>query len=423
MLKGHVKLQLADGITGRIKEEIEGNNAFTDAINSLLNKAPMGCDRRTLDATQTATESVLDLATTALGGVLLFPEDVGTGLYEPLTHQPTAYSRYGAQDTSDTKSGAYSIAESIEIPNGFRFVHEWGASFGNGTIKTVCLTNKYGAEAYGSKAYFGDTWRFSMGDIGGAARYVGFCDEYFYFLDNHRALANGTRIMRIKRPRLEMLITQKAWNIANAEEVYTCDTNNSRVGISEADKKIYVLKGAASDNKTLVTIDLTTTPVTVSSSTLQNTNSIPVAPSYRYIGICKRGNYIYFGKSISGTELTITKLNISNTADTDELTATITDSTGDIYLTEDTNEIIGNGFVIDTEDTVHVTTAVARAAVAARCGVWQAYSAQSLSLTAERVPLEWQINPYYMASKFSLESAVTKTSALTMKLVYEVTHT
>ncbi len=421
MLHGRVRLDFCDALTGKVKERVEGNNTFTDAINSLLNKAPMGCDRGQLGCSKVNGESVMDLAHTALGGVLLFPETVGNGLYEPLTHQPTAYSRYGARDELDSKTGAWTN-ESIAIEGGFRFVHEWGASYGNGTIKTVCLTNKYGAEAYGSKTYFGDKWRFTLGDMV-SSRMIGFCGDYFYFIDNHRYFNNGNKIKRIRRPRGEMLINQAPWSSEGIDSdfEYVCDTDYSRVGISEADQKIYVLKGAYNSNKTLDVIDLT--DGTVTTSTLQNTSSIHAGQSNYYHGICKRGNYIYFVENVSGTSGTVMKLNITNTADVNTISVTIPARAGEIYLTEDTNEIIGNGFIIDTADVVHVTETTNGIAVGNRFGVWQAFDEQDRTTSGSLDPLIWQINPYYMATKFVLEDAVTKTSALTMKLVYEVTHT
>ena len=61
MIKGKVRLDLCDALTGRVKERVEGNNTFTDAINSLLNKCPCGADRFSLDSTKAVNENQLNL--------------------------------------------------------------------------------------------------------------------------------------------------------------------------------------------------------------------------------------------------------------------------------------------------------------------------------------------------------------------------
>lgn len=421
MIKGRVKLDFCDAITGKVKERIEGNNAFTNAIDSLLNKCPMGADRATLDGNFASRESVLDLAHTALGGVLIFPEEVGNGLYEPLTHQPTAYSRYGAQDTSDTKTGNWTN-ESTEITNGYRFVHEWGASYGNGTIKTVCLTNIYGAEAYGSKTFFGDKVRCYLGTGWTNTRPLGFCDGYYYFVDAQDTFATGTNIRRVKRPIYELLISQQSATYnSDAEIVYTSEASYPRCGLDEEGKKIYIVYGS-----TLKVIDLTDLSISTSTITIPSGAMPDARETYR--NLVKRGNYLYWVKSYDNSTgaITIFKINLNNNADNDEISGTV--ATGgyrhDIYLMSDTGEINGLRFVLDGDDNLISSTTGGESPtyMMNRYGVWQAFK-QRGSTGAGQYMTEFQINPYYMASKFVLESAYTKNSSLTMKLVYEVTHT
>ena len=72
MIHGRVRLDFCDAITGKVKDRIEGDNTFTNAIDSLLNKCPCGADRATLDGTKNTFESQLNFVNSALGGVLLF---------------------------------------------------------------------------------------------------------------------------------------------------------------------------------------------------------------------------------------------------------------------------------------------------------------------------------------------------------------
>lgn len=424
MIKGKVRLDLCDALTGRVKERVEGNNTFTDAINSLLNKCPCGADRFSLDGTKAVNENQLNLARTALGGVLLFPSTVGNGLYEVMSHQPTAYSRYGAQDTSDNKTG-YWTGESIPLtnPEGFKFVHEWGASYGNGTIKTVCLTNIYGAEAYGKKTFFGNKWMYLLPNLGVNIRPLGWCDGFFYYLDKDNNEFDRTQtIKKISRPVYELLIDIPEMLDTNSTVVYTnpddSSYNDSRVGLDPDGKKIYIMSGASGTSKTLTTIDLTAG--TSSTSTLTFTTSIPTRAG-QYIFIVKRGNYLYFCKSYNSGNAVISKINLTNNADYDEISITTATDNGDLFLLSDTNEICGGGFIIGTDDTVYETTSDSQYMIMDRYGVWQAIKMISATGAGSNM-VGFQINPYYMASKFVLEDAVTKTSALTMKLVYEVTH-
>lgn len=434
MIKGRVKLDFCDALTGKVKERIEGNNAFTNAIDSLLNRCPCGVDRGTLDGSKQTGESVLNLATTALGGVLIFPDEVTSGanaFYEPMTHQPTAYSRYGAQDTSDTKTGSFNISESSEISNGYRFVHEWGASYGNGTIKTVCLTNIYGAEAYGKKTAFGDKWLFNLPNFGVNVRPLGWSGGYLYYaVMSTGTFGQGAVIKRIKRPLHELLINQATMLNANAETVYTNGSTNeyngSRIGLDSDGNKLYILYGSSGSNKKLITVDLSVTPVAQTEQTISGTTAIaPVTgASGGYIGIVKRGNYLYFTKENrpSSGAVTIFKVNINNNADFDEISITTASNLGDIRLMTDTNEINGAGFIIGTDDTAYETDTNASQIIGERHGVWQEVKDFSSSASGSAGG-SFQINPYYMASKFVLESEYTKNSSLTMKLVYEVTHT
>lgn len=432
MIKGRVKLDFCDALTGKVKERIEGNNAFTNAIDSLLNKCPCGADRLTLDGAKVNFESQLNLATTALGGVLIFPDEVTAGanaLYEPLTHQPTAYSRYGAQDTSDTKTGSYNISESIEITNGFRFVHEWGASYGNGTIKTVCLTNKYGGEAYGKKTYFGDKFHVYLPQFTGAytPKALGFCDGYYYYITSSGYFGQNAQIRRILRPIGEVLINQPEIALANTELVYTngnvsATDNRNRIGLDSDGKKIYIMKGKSGSNKTLVTIDLATSGFPTSSSELANTSSFDWVSNDYLDLIATRtessNKYIYFYKDAT----TVMKINLSNNADFDDFSIP-TNHAGCLFTMSDTNEINGGGFIIDTAGTVHeCELSSSSTEIMDRYGVWQGLKIVSGS-GAGGYSVGFQVNPYYMASKFVLDTAYTKTSSLTMKLVYEVTHT
>lgn len=434
MIKGKVKLDFCDALTGKVKERIEGNNSFTNAIDSLLNKCPFGWDRATMDGNKYSFVNQLNFATTALGGVLIFPDEVTAGanaLYEPLTHQPTAYSRYGGRDTSDTKSGSYNILESTDISGGFRFVHEWGASYGNGTIKTVCLTNDLGGQTYRKEGcWWRDFYVTHIGDRYGDV--LGYCDGYIYYYDSSERLNDGETLKRMKRPMAEMLVNQKSMDVSrsNAEEIWTNNTGDAvKIGLDSIGKKVYIVYGATNSNKTLLTIDVSGSSFTPVSSTLQNTSGVVTNVGNNNNMLVKRGDYLYFYKSksqYSATDAIVFKINLTNNADYDEISlpsSAVVERYYNMFLLTDTNEICGGSYVIDTNDDVHILD-MSRWNTSIygmdRYGVWQLNKRTGSSGESK---LLLSIDPCYMASKFVLDSAYTKTSSLTMKLVYEVTHT
>lgn len=433
MIHGRVRLDFCDALNGKVKERVEGNNAFTDAINSLLNKAPMGCDRMTLDGDHFAAENMVNFTQTALGGVLIFPHEVGDGLYEPykkivdgsaVSTEPTAYARYGAQDTDDPKTGYFSQRESHSIANGYQFVYEWGSAFGNGKIKTVCLTNLYGGEAYGTKSYFGDKWKTFLPSLGTRVTALGFWGGYFYYINNHQQLGDGSKIMKIRRPLDEMLIDQLPMSEITQTTIYTCDTNGARACLDAGSGKIYVIKGSSSSNKTMDTINLSDD--SVSTTTLPNSSNVMNPKTGDYWLVVKRGDWMYYintsSASSSGGTATLEKYNVENYQGGSSISLTAgAYSNSQIYLMRDTGEINGNGFIIDINDDVHYTPSTTAISVMDRIGVWQAIKAYSSTGDGQK-SIGFQINPYYMASKFVLDSVQTKDSSLTMKLVYEVTH-
>ena len=445
MIHGRVRLDFCDAITGKVKDRIEGDNTFTNAIDSLLNKCPCGADRATLDGTKGNTfESQLNFVNSALGGVLLFPGDVTSGanaLYEPLNNQPTAYASILGQDTTDSKTGYFSSYDSRDIEGGYRFVYEWGASFGNGNIKTVCLTNAYGGEAYGKKAYFGDKFLCLMPAFGASIRALGWCDDYFYYIKGHNSqFSANDQVRRIKRPLYEMFINQAAMLDSNSELFYTHGSdssyNSSRVGLDPVGKKVYIMYGAAGTTKTLAVCDIASfnpltpyTPSSASTSTVTFSQSMPVR-SGQYIMIAKRDNYIYFCKSYDNSgAAVISRLNLNNNADYKEISVSTATANGDLAIMTDTSEINGAGFILGNEQTVggetvipvYETTSQYQHVIMNRYGVWQAIKMISSTGQGPNM-IGFQVNPYYMASKFVLDSVKNKDNTKTMKLIYEVTH-
>lgn len=442
MIHGHVRLDFCDALTGKVKDRVEGDNAFTNAIDSLLNKCPFGWDRRTMDGTGATFESQLNFVTSALGGVVLFGSEVTAGanaLYEPLTNQPTAYARFGDQDTSDNKTGYFSSHDSGNIANGYKFVYEWGASFGNGNIKTICLTNKYGGQAWRKGAYWQDKFDFygKTADNQSYGFVLGYLDGYVYYVkkestgadDISERLSANNSIVRIKRPMNEMLLNQMMFNqtvspgdgsAVAPETVWTNDKSQIvRMGLDTVGKQIYIMYGETDYNKEYITIDVSGNSFTPSSPiTLSNTSGVIKNPGNNTL-IAKRGNYLYFAKTTDPytDNCVIKKIDLTNNANHNEYNI-VQNCTryNNLFLLTDTNEISGGGYVLDTSDNIHyldITNAATAGSYMDRYGIWRLHYWNTLGVT---------IDPCYMASKYVLDDVKVKDNTKTMKLIYEVTH-
>ena len=148
-LHGRVLIEMFDGITGKKTDEVRHDNFFTDALDSILNKCPWGCDRvelggGTIRGTDYQTNRIFE---TLLGGIMLFPDSLGndpSDLYPNFaSNLPTAYASMMAYETADRKQGSFNSVESGAVNNGYKYVYDWSTSNGNGPIAAVALSHKY----------------------------------------------------------------------------------------------------------------------------------------------------------------------------------------------------------------------------------------------------------------------------------------
>lgn len=444
MLKGNVTLELRDGITGKIKERIEGHNTFTNAIPSLLNKCPMGVDRRQLVPNtgnyNNTTDIVSNLAETALGGILLFPNvvdgvDTSTNpytydlnqFYEKWSHQPTGYARIGAQDTEDPKSGTYNGNMSGPIPGGYHFEYDFATSQAIGDIRTIALTNRFGGEAYAQTNFFAQTLLTNGYYSSESVKWMllGFHNGYVYITDGYNIFGTGKKIYRQKFPLNEILINQLPFSVDNSEVVYTNDVGAARVCLSDDDDAIYILSdGSSSNEKVLTTIDLSGSTPSTSTTTLTFGSEYGVTAAIENCHVfAKRGNYMYIVNS-KGITNTILKFNPNSMGQISKISAPTNGSFANLYYNADNGNIDSSKFVIDVADGVtSVTPYSTEYTPAIRYGVWQSFSRYPYgSNEAGRLPLNWFVNPTYLATKYVLDAPVNKSISQTAKIIYEVTH-
>lgn len=150
-LEGRATLLLTDPLTGKILEKVEHKNFFTNALDSALNGCPWGLDKRTLFYNTMSADAgengrFGNLFEILLGGVMLFPDDLGNGLddyYPPFdTNYPTAYASRAAYTLDDSRQGVFNSVLSGVITGGYKYVYDWSTSNGNGTIASLALSHK-----------------------------------------------------------------------------------------------------------------------------------------------------------------------------------------------------------------------------------------------------------------------------------------
>lgn len=138
MLKGHVQIELHNHKTG-LRDRIEQDNLVTDAINMIANIA--GVDN------QAPNVNVTPIATKGLGGIFLFDNVLVENSSNVLFPDDAKLIASANQqlNTSDSQKGSINNLESGVIQNGYMNVWDFATSQANGIIKSMALTNIYGA--------------------------------------------------------------------------------------------------------------------------------------------------------------------------------------------------------------------------------------------------------------------------------------
>ena len=151
-LHGHTKITLTDVETGK-EEVIEEDNIVTNAVRDLLKR----------DYYSLINASKILPIRNMYAGVACFASalDEDADKYEfpsEATAALTAYAGDEAHSTGNTLRGNPNNAESGQTADGrgYKFVWDFSTSQGNGTIASVCLTNKWLGN-YGKIPYEGET--------------------------------------------------------------------------------------------------------------------------------------------------------------------------------------------------------------------------------------------------------------------------
>lgn len=193
--EGHMTIQFFDKDTGEEVDRIESKNRFTLALDNLINKMPYAMnsgyavtadDGRNMYAG--TSQPTFPLSFYGLSGIICYSQKINENqstddpFYE-FTQDAVAFasreaysgeeSRRGNMDTTSSGSGP------IENGTGYRFVYDWTASQGNGTIRCVCLTSVDGGKSeFGAMAE--TNYRRKLYASNGGFRPILFTDDGVY---------------------------------------------------------------------------------------------------------------------------------------------------------------------------------------------------------------------------------------------------
>ena len=135
MIHGNARIKLYNPISGNVIKEIEKENTFI--ANNIANYIKdMG----------TARNGYYPNWTKTVGGILCFRDAIqGTPQFMPNTNRMVANAAYGIANTGNpVELGSYNENESIIGGDSITQVYDWNLSQGNGTINCIALTSQDG---------------------------------------------------------------------------------------------------------------------------------------------------------------------------------------------------------------------------------------------------------------------------------------
>ena len=133
MLKGHVQIDLHNHNSG-FTERFEQENLVTKALGKVINTW--------IGANGAANNALMPIATRALGGLMLFDDDLTESTSNIFFPSEAHLVAYAGQITNldNIFSGSINAAESGPVANGYKCVWDFATSQANGIIKSLART-------------------------------------------------------------------------------------------------------------------------------------------------------------------------------------------------------------------------------------------------------------------------------------------
>lgn len=459
-LKGTAVIELTDVNTSEVETYVE-ENMVTNAVNNILGLNPMAifyCE----DDYNTGlvwTDNLLPICPNMIGGILLFSkaleEDVDN-IYVQSDNLPVAYASNNVNSTANTARGSLNLTESKALDNGYKFVWEFTASQGNGTIAALALTSALGGQnGFGSSVAdaspFLQLKEVDIGTLGTAKQMVLFeTVEVDFENDILYSITFEDSSVRIRKVRIPIfslglneeindttytVLEDKAVTVSvfyflgsytlygefmDGQDGYWYGFSNE--GNSSGDAAMLWVRISKED------YSIKEGSWTLSKAYLMDVGSRDGSSSYpeRVVQCCMRNGYLYVP---AYNKKGIYKINVNNSSDVTLIEFGFTSSwkplcesgTCEVYLTLIGDLIVGSDFQITADDTVIKTK-----------GDTKLNHAATPLFQYKNFLLGWggsYGNEYrtmyllmpYLATINNLSSAVVKTTDKTMKITYTLT--
>ena len=345
---------------------------------------------------------------------------------------------------TDTKQGTYNTIESQKLSNGYRWVYDWGTSYGTGRIHAVALSHrkayKYFTDGYNMINPFGNTSNTSTGfpacihrQFSGApsrTRYMAACDdgvvvglggsEDLYFFDikpydiqlNQYNGVSYARMFDADNPMWK-------WHYTYTRKANTNPT------IQFVDGDLWIVERAdnASQSTTVyfTVIDISDGSV---DSEFTRTFACPMASSQKGYAI-KDG--ILYASSRNGGK--IFKCRISDGVVLGEIESTAIVANEPLNTSDGSDNIYGKNIIMNhdiviahenTDMSINEVNNDTMAKVIYENGVWRVIGSGGFNASYGQC-IGAQIKTPYCATKNNLDSEKTKSTDKTMKITYTVT--
>ncbi len=462
-LKGNMVIELTDTTTGAV-ETVSEENMVTSAVNYILGKNPLGCLYNIGTNSDTRilwNDNLLPICPNIIGGILLFSKALTEDtehLYEGSDNLPVAYASNDVNSTADLARGSLNLTESKAIDNGYKFVWEFSATQGNGTIAAAALTSSYGGQfAYGSSvgddAALLQLHQLSIGSMSDDDQQIHFEGVEFDFENEiltSLAFSNSAVVIRkVRVPTFTVGLNERLNDLTNSLISETAisvstfkftGTSSMQFGdfFDGGDCYWYcfyngTVYSSGSATVTWVKISKSDYSMTEGSWTLSNATLVSIGDRYgsssyptRNSYCCVRGGYLYV---MNYAKTGIYRINISNSADVTLLSLGFTSawkSAGTsgscgVYMYLIGDLIVGYDFQIDINDNIIQTAGTVKTAAMAT----QLFQHKSFMLCwggsyGSEYRYMYLLTPY-LATINNLDSAVVKDSSKTMKITYTLT--
>ena len=428
VLVGRCEIVLKDAVSGKTTDVIKQKNTLTHALDSLYNGVPFGLGQGQISGGTFTSAVQQPVYSTALGGILLFPNALSNDLDDLYpdfdTNYPTGYASMASYTQDDSRQGTFDAVNSGALSNdyGYKYVYGWGSAYGNGRIASLALSNincyKYFNDmTLGALVPVNEMTVDSLNHYNGYEQPIGANSRGIYYncgQDSYGVFPDPAYVSVWEKPKFNIPILSDWRSLTKTDNFKQIWRYPDYGYFFVDDDYLYYIQvtasASASSTFKLSVIDLDdTTDVTETTHTV----SAHLLSNYGYQGdtFAKVGNYIYLYKADGAS---VYKINLTNDADVTEITLPATTTAMYGLNVIGGNTIVGNGFVIGTDDTARASTA--NGALFGQFGVWairtkkEANNAFGASL----------ITPY-CPPKAILENAVTKTADKQMIVNYTIT--